>query len=45
VHVIDAPLVAVIVAGTAGAAVYLGVLQALGSDEIRATVAAMRRSR
>jgi putative peptidoglycan lipid II flippase len=43
-HVIDAPLVAVIVAGLAGAVVYLGVLQALGSDEIRATVAAMRRS-
>ena len=43
-HVIDTPLVAVVVAGLAGAVVYLGVLQALGSDEIRATVAAMRRS-
>ena len=43
-HVINAPLVAVIVASIAGAVVYLAVLQGLGSDEIRATVAAMRRS-
>lgn len=44
-HVIDSPIVAVIVAGIAGAVVYLAVLQGLGSDEIRATIAAMRRSR
>jgi hypothetical protein len=35
----------VIVAGLAGAVVYLAVLQGLGSDEIKATIAAMRRSR
>jgi putative peptidoglycan lipid II flippase len=44
-HVIDSPLVAVIVAGLAGAVVYLAVLQGLGSDEIKATIAAVRRSR
>jgi putative peptidoglycan lipid II flippase len=44
-HVIDAPLVAVLVAGMAGLVVYVAVLQGLGSDEIKATIAAMRRSR
>ena len=42
---IDEPLVAVIAASVAGALVYLGALQVLGTDEIRATMAAVRRDR
>jgi putative peptidoglycan lipid II flippase len=44
-HAISTPLVAAVVASLVGAVVYLGVLQALGADEIRATIAAVRRDR
>jgi integral membrane protein MviN len=42
---ISSALVTTIVASLVGAVVYLGVLQALGADEIRATIAAVRRDR
>jgi putative peptidoglycan lipid II flippase len=44
-HAISSPLTAVVVAGVVGVAVYLAVLQGLGADEIRATIAAVRRNR
>ena len=44
-HAISSPLTAAIVASVVGAAVYLAVLQGLGADEIRATIAAVRRDR
>jgi putative peptidoglycan lipid II flippase len=44
-HAINNAIAAVIAAGVVGAVVYLGALRALGADEIRATLAAVRRSR
>ena len=44
-HAISGALAATIVAGIVGAAVYLAVLRALGADEIRATMEAVRRDR
>jgi putative peptidoglycan lipid II flippase len=44
-HAISTPLVAAIAASVVGAIVYLGALQTLGADEIRATIAAVRRVR
>jgi putative peptidoglycan lipid II flippase len=44
-HAVSTPLVAAIAASIAGAVVYLAVLQGLGSDEIRTTIAAVRRDR
>lgn len=44
-HAISTPLLAVIVAGIVGAVVYLTALGALGADEIRSTIAAVRRDR
>jgi putative peptidoglycan lipid II flippase len=44
-HAISGALAATVVAGIVGAAVYLAVLRALGADEIRATMEAVRRDR
>jgi putative peptidoglycan lipid II flippase len=44
-HAIDNAIAATIVAAAVGAVVYLGALQALGADEVRATLAAVRSSR
>ena len=44
-HAISTALVAVIVAGAVGMVVYLGVLQGLGAEEIRAALTAVRRDR
>ena len=44
-HAIGDALVAAIAASVVGAVVYLAVLQALGADEIRAAIAAVRRNR
>jgi putative peptidoglycan lipid II flippase len=43
-HSISEPLVAAIAATVVGAIVYLGVLQALGAEEIRAALSAVRRN-
>jgi putative peptidoglycan lipid II flippase len=44
-HLIGNALASAVLAGAAGIVVYLGVLQALGAAELRATVAAVRRDR
>jgi putative peptidoglycan lipid II flippase len=44
-HEIANALAATIAAGVVGGVVYLAVLQALGADELRATIAAVRRDR
>jgi putative peptidoglycan lipid II flippase len=44
-HAVSTPLVAAVTASVAGAVAYLMVLQGLGADEIRATIAAVRRNR
>jgi putative peptidoglycan lipid II flippase len=43
-HAISNALAATVIGATVGLAVYLGVLLALGADELRATIAAVRRA-